>query len=253
MKVLIGYDGSPYADAAIHDLRDAGLAKDVDALVVTVGDAPESLADATDQADAAVRKLESCFPSWHVRAVAVGGRPATELIQRARAWGARLVVVGSQGRSAVGRLIFGSVSLEVAIDSTCSVRIGRGALKEDVNDAPRILVGLDGSKSSERTIKHVLKRAWPEGTELRIIAVGDVPARTKRGGMIELAQAQGLGVSAEIRQGDPATTLMTEADEWKADCIFVAAAGFGNSGDHSINGVSTELAKNANCSVEIVR
>ena len=40
MRLLIGYDGSSYADAAIADLQRAGLPPDVEALVVTVGDAP---------------------------------------------------------------------------------------------------------------------------------------------------------------------------------------------------------------------
>jgi hypothetical protein len=39
-RVLIGYDGSTYADDAIDDLRRAGLPRDVEALVVTVGEAP---------------------------------------------------------------------------------------------------------------------------------------------------------------------------------------------------------------------
>jgi hypothetical protein len=39
MKLLFGYDGSSYADAAHDDLRRAGLGREVEALVVSVGDA----------------------------------------------------------------------------------------------------------------------------------------------------------------------------------------------------------------------
>jgi hypothetical protein len=38
MKVLIAYDGSSYADAALDDLRRAGLPREGEALVVSVGD-----------------------------------------------------------------------------------------------------------------------------------------------------------------------------------------------------------------------
>ena len=38
MKMLFAYDGSSYADAALDDLRRAGLPRDAEALVVTVGD-----------------------------------------------------------------------------------------------------------------------------------------------------------------------------------------------------------------------
>jgi len=39
IKVLIGYDGSSHSDAAVDDLRRAGLPSEVEALVVSVGDA----------------------------------------------------------------------------------------------------------------------------------------------------------------------------------------------------------------------
>ncbi len=38
MKVLVAYDGSAYADAALDDLRRAGLPGDAEALVVSVAD-----------------------------------------------------------------------------------------------------------------------------------------------------------------------------------------------------------------------
>ena len=38
-KLLIGYDGSGHADAAIDDLQRAGLPQDVEAIVLTVADA----------------------------------------------------------------------------------------------------------------------------------------------------------------------------------------------------------------------
>lgn len=291
MRVVIGYDGSIYADAAIEDLRRAALPEKAEALVVSVGEEPvvppfvsaesvdkafmsertisianhagahitESLADAREHADAAARQLESYFPNWRVRALAVGGSPAIELIQTAREWAAHLLVVGSQGRSAVGRLLFGSVSLEVAIDAACSVRIGR-PLEQDDHEARRIIVGLDGSEGSERTIKQVLKRSWPRGTQLRLIAVEDGTSLVKTAQMmsvsddpIELAEAPGIKVFAAIRNGDPASVLIDEARDWEAHCIFVDAGGFSGTSNGSGNNVSTRLATKAECSVEIVR
>ena len=34
MRILVGYDGSPYAEAAIYDLRRAGLPADADVAVI---------------------------------------------------------------------------------------------------------------------------------------------------------------------------------------------------------------------------
>ena len=290
MRVLIGYDGSTYADAAIEDLRRAGLPEKAQALVVSVGEDPivppfvndgvdkafisdrtiaianhagahisESLASAKEHSEAAARLLESYFPNWHVHPLVLGGSPAIELIQKAREWAAHLVVVGSQGRTAVGRLLFGSVSLEVASDAFCSVRIGR-APGQEAHDPCRIIVGLDGLAGSERAIKQVLKRRWPVGTELRMIGIENGTSLIKTAEMmsatsepIELTEAPGLKVFAEVKRGDPAAILLGEAREWEADCIFVDSQGFGSTNNGTGSYVSTRLATKADCSVEIVR
>ena len=38
MKILVGYDGSESADAALDDLRRAGLPREAKALIVSVGE-----------------------------------------------------------------------------------------------------------------------------------------------------------------------------------------------------------------------
>ena len=115
MRVLIGHDGSSYADAAMVDLARAGLPKNVEAVIVTVGDAPlvapfashriieqtfvgervlsivehankqaaEALSDVRGIAQNAALKLSTYFPSWKVRSEAVAGRPADQLIRMA--------------------------------------------------------------------------------------------------------------------------------------------------------------------------
>lgn len=305
MKVLIGYDGSSYADAAVDDLRRAGLPGEIEALVVSVGDAPiipplashsviekafvgervvsivehankqtsQALQQANEMALNASKRLKSYFPDWQVHGEALAGTPASELMRKAEEWRAELIVVGSQGRSAIGRLILGSVSLQVASESRCSVRIGRRRAEKGNQIEPRILIGLDGSPGAERAIRNVLMRAWPEGTELRIIAVDDgvstiriadvVSASGKHvredtsvtaSRLIKLAGARGLNVSAGIKRGDPQRVLIAEAREWEADCIVIGSRGSSNTPRGFFAGsVSTGLAANAECSIEILR
>ena len=38
MRILIGYDGSEGSDAALDDLRKAGLPRDVEALIVSIAE-----------------------------------------------------------------------------------------------------------------------------------------------------------------------------------------------------------------------
>jgi len=201
MKVLIGYDGSECADAALDDLKRAGLPREADCLVVSVADvfvpppiqesdeifppyvpagikrahehAAREVGRARELAETAKTKLSKLFPSWEIRSEACADSPAWALIKRAWKWKPNLVVVGSHGHSALGgRLILGSVSLRVLYEAETSVRVARGSAKDE--DSPiRILIGVDGSTNSQACLDHVAQRSWPRRTEIRLLAALD--------------------------------------------------------------------------------
>src|SRR6185436_9829193 len=109
MKVLIAYDGSEFANAAIEDLKLAGLPRTGEALVMTVADVfvpppgdeevdntspvyvPDSvrrahqraqtkLEQAAGIADQAGKKVKESFPEWDVRHEALADSPAWALV-----------------------------------------------------------------------------------------------------------------------------------------------------------------------------
>ena len=204
MKVLIGYDGSEHSDAAIDDLSLAGIPRDSEILIASIGDllmsSPE-LSEIIGQAftssrvaaglekaqthaervtkeaeEAAVRaevRVRKLFPGSNVRADVLIGTPAWVLIDVADKWNADLVVVGSHGRSALQRLFLGSVSKRLVTDSHSSVRIGRPRRRTDLDAPPRLVIGVDGSPAAEQAIYAVGHRVWPAGTEVRLLAVDD--------------------------------------------------------------------------------
>ena len=314
MKVLIAYDGSECADEALADLPRAGLPDDTEALVFTVGDvilpppspanydvtakamASRRVASAVGQAQAQAAQaieearriagrgresLRSAFPRWEVRAEAVAGAPAFAIIERARDWPADLVVVGTQGRTALGRLIMGSVSHKVATEANNSVRVARCRGDAREGSPIRLLVGFDGSSSARAAARAVARRAWPAGTTALLVAVAEqqgtpvtaglirtAPVTTPDGGgkgrdtlraAVETAEddlsaAAGLHVTCEIRDGDAKSVLMEEADRSRADCIFVGSRGLSGRVERFLLGsVSAALVKDAPCSVEVVR
>jgi nucleotide-binding universal stress UspA family protein len=312
MRVLIGYDGSESADAGLDDLQKAGLPRESKALIVSVGEVvmspllagsevagmpvtPQSVKIALAQADAqtaqslkeaeelagkAGARLRSYFPTWEVETVGLSGWPATELIQQADEWNADLVVVGSHGRSALGRFILGSVSKKVVTDSLHSVRVARAAVETNSGNPARIMIGVDGSPEAEQAVRGVGARVWSEATQVRVITVDDgaSPARISQilptaaemirsindkaaeaaRIMTEWAadelRAIGLQVSVAIKKGVPGRLIIEEAQEWKADSIFVGSRRFSGALQRFwLGSVSTELVTNAHCSVEVVR
>ena len=209
MKILIAYDGSDCAEAALDDLKRAGLPVRAEAHILSVAEAwlpppPPSSYEEVEQArevkvpadlkrvyartSAAVKEalalaarareqVKTNFPLWDVLAETGSGSPAWELVFKADQWRPDLIVVGSHGRNAVGRFVLGSISQRVLTEARCSVRIARGRVEEPGSPL-RMIIGIDGSPGSEAAVRAVAIRMWPQGSEARLVVVDDplIPA-----------------------------------------------------------------------------
>ena len=311
MKLLIAYDGSECAEATLDDLQLAGLPGDAEALVLSVAELwlPPPLPSAVEVvegalaahtpaelqreymkesspvlearglAESARARLRKNFPGWEVRAESYYGSPAREVLRVADEWGPHLVVVGSHGRTALGRFVMGSVSQKVLNEARSSVRVARGRVEVEPRTC-RILVGVDGSPGAEAAVREVAARTWPKGSEARVLIVDDAldlgfvervipPLRkaveqenkeeaawvqeTVDHAVMQLSAA-GLSTSSVIKTGDPRHDLVGEAERWGADSIFVGSHRFGNRVERFLLGsVAAAVAARAHCSVEVTR
>lgn len=288
MRLLIGYDGSECADAALDDLRRAGLPGEAEVLLFSVAETwlmPSAglevvTAEIADQYERRVEELRQRlgmarerllghFPQWEVE-VAVGtGSVGSTILRRAEEWSADMVVVGSHGYSGIRKLLLGSVSQRIASSAHCSVRIARGRLEENGESPERLVVGLDGSIDSDIAVYVVAHRRWSASAEVRLVtSVGPLDgARTvvEEKAAIErlhahaagILESEGLTVSSVISFEDPRHAIITEAESWGADAIFIGSHGAGQGrqwlGQFMLGSVSTAIAGRAHCSVEIVR
>jgi nucleotide-binding universal stress UspA family protein len=311
MKLLIAYDGSRCADAALDDLTHAGLPVKGEAMVISVAEvwlpppppssleivemavtakghlglerkymaSSEAVKDAHQLAAKAAARFRANFPAWTVRHEAVWGSPNWEVFSQAREWNADLIVVGSHGRTALGRFFLGSISQWLLNEARCSVRVARGKIDEP--DFPvRLIVGLDGSQNANIALEQVAARNWPEKSEVRVVVV-DQPLEPNFAGEFipairysidesiaeesanshklaeDAAQKlrdKGLRADALVKLGDPKHDLVKFAEEWRADCIFLGATGLTSRVERFLLGsVAGAVAARAHCSVEIVR
>jgi len=311
MKILIGYDGSECADSALDDLTQAGLPASGEVHILSVAEVwlpppppssyeiIEGARHATSpaglqrefakrcaaakwelaRAERARDRVQSRFPHWKVTADSSCGSAAWELVAKSDEWRPDLIVVGSHGRTALGRFVLGSVSQRVLTEAKCSVRIARGRVEEP-NSPVRIIVGTDGSPASDEALRAVAARQWPAQSEVKVILVDDPLAPEFLGKIIpplertleadrreerawvekisahsvDLLRAAEIKVTCEVREGDPKRELCKAAEEWGASCIFVGSAGFSNRLERFVLGsVSAAVAARAHCSVEVIR
>jgi len=208
MNILIAYDGSRHADAAIDDLARAGLPDSARALVLSVVDAwlpaedppggkgdtvlpgLKDIRDSVNRCVEAQRKIAETgaarvrrnFPGWQVTSDACADAPAVAIIRRAEGENggvdgigtrADLTVIGSRGQGTIKRLLLGSVAQKVMHGLRGSLRIGKSTGVEEpgvsfAQHPPRIVVGVDGSSDSNAAIEMVAARSWPLGTHVLV-------------------------------------------------------------------------------------
>ncbi len=292
-KIMVAYDGSDFANAALTDLRFAGLPEnDTEVLVMSVAEVwlpptdsenPETppsvaeivrkkheknlkiLEDTKDLTEKAAEKLRTFFPNWSIKAEATYGSPAWEILSRADEFKPDLIAVGSQGLSAFQRILLGSVSQKIVTEAKCSVRVSRRT-NEDANIPARLVLAFDGTDGAEKAAEVISKRLWQPESEVRVVIVedyedvrnsftGDNLSLEERGeDIVKLLQKVNLEASLKILEGDPKSLIIREAEHFQADCIYVGATKFSGAMERFLLGsVSSAITARAHCSVEVVR
>ena len=142
-RVVVGLDGSEHSRHALSFMASLPLAADTELLLVGVAEkthfprsAPSVVAD---QLHAFVAELDEEEQSRKLQILAdaektinrkgrvqlksVVGNPPDEIVAAAKTTGAQLIVLGSRGIGRLQRLVLGSVSESVLLQSECTVMI----------------------------------------------------------------------------------------------------------------------------------
>jgi len=282
-SILVPTDGSPTADlAADHALA---LAEAFDASVTVLGvvDASEAAGafdaggvddEYLDGLETEARRsvdpvIERAEGRVSVDAAVVEGDPAETIVDRATDHD--LVVLGTHGRSAVGRVLAGSTSAQVVRESPVPVVTVGGDDTEPASGYDDVLIPTDGSDAAEVAVDHGIAVADAFDATLHTAYVVDVgalaggagvtvgggaPGTTGAAGsdllkpmiqngeeatqrVADRARDAGLEVAMDVLEGSPGSTLVNYVEE--EDIDFVAMGTHGHTGlDRVLLGSTTE-------------
>ena len=288
MKLLMALDGSTGSDAVLKEVAARPWPSGSECCLLTAIDpyfftkAPLVLAEAKKDAQAAlddgVEQLKST--GLAPRTEIVLENPRRGIPRVASEWKADLLMMGSHGRGAFGRLLVGSTVQAALRHAACSVEIVRERAKNGKeNKGLRVLMATDGSECAEVAVRSVAERPWPAGTEIRVISCPELPLMTgaypyyppdvltevamanetqakaavQKG--VELLKKTGLRVSEEVTepQESPVRAILGMADLWGAELIVVGSHGRRGFDRMVMGSVSESVALHAHCSVEVVR
>ena len=145
----------------------------------------------------------------------------------------------------------------------------------------KILLATDGSDSSKAAVNSVARRPWPDGSEVKIVSVVEIPytpttdawilpatyytevenaVRDQSEAAVNYAFQQissrkpaGLEISSKIMSGSAKEAILDLAEAWDADLIVLGSHGYKGWQRFLLGSVSHAVATHAHCSVEIVR
>ncbi|BBX45879.1 universal stress protein [Mycobacterium cookii] len=284
--IVVGVDGSPGSDAAVSwAAREASLRGEIVTLMhvvqpvvvswpVSAGQASvaewqdENARQAIDRARKGVDAVLDPERQHDVRSEVLYSHPVDALVDASK--DARMIVVGSHGRGALGRLLMGSVSRGVAEHSHCVVAVIHASPDPRPDDAGApILLGIDGSPASEAATAWAFEEASRRAAPLIALhAWSDVGVFPIFGMDWRDYQGEGEEVLAERLAGwqehypdvhltrrlvcdTPAHWLLEESQ--RSQLVVVGSHGRGGFGGMRLGSVSAAIAQSATVPVIVVR
>jgi len=260
MRVLIGFDGSATARAAVDEVLrypwPSGLKVRAVVALGGIEGAPalrERVQEALrNQAAWVEERLRKRWPA--ARAVLSADRPAAAVLAESARMRADLVVLGWRGHGPIRRLLMGSVSRKIAREATAAVMVVRGS-SGTPKAAKRFVLGYDGSRNARRALHLLAKLAPTPGARALVLTslppqysppLSPLPQRARALVLAGIRQAErareqqartrleraagvlrrrGWSVVTRFTQQAPLLSLLEAASDFDADALVVGARG----------------------------
>lgn len=278
-KILLATDASEDAALAAHAALDIARGADSELHVVHVWRTlPSSRFEAyirRELSREAARLLDEQVEKIAAAGGAVSekhlreGPKADEILSLAAELGSDLIVMGTRGHGAVGRLLLGSVAEGVVYHARCPVLVVRGG--EAGWPPARVIVGDDGSEDAWAAARLALSlaelfgasallvRAYPKQPEIddESATTEDGAAAEERGrdeGALDdrianLEKEIGIDLEVSTSFGNPAEAVLAVAERGEAggerSLVAVGHRGLGTLGLMRLGSVSTKVLRAA--------
>ncbi|WP_076261838.1 universal stress protein [Intrasporangium flavum] len=289
-RIVVGFDGSAGASAALEWAAGAAADRRCDLEVVTAlpladgWSVPIGLALAvvparprhrTDARVEDARQLAAKYlPDDAVTLTEVAGAAVATLVHASEE--ARLLVVGNRGHGAFGSVVLGSVSASVARHAYCPVTVVRGAVDEPDRRRP-VTVGVDYLQPSGAAVRFAADQAARWGVPLRVVSAWALlnqgaaglahqpPGETNEWALTRFGMARGAALDAaglarqvahdlvvEIVTPEAPAAPTLEEDSRRSGLVVLGSRRLGPLERMVLGSVSRAVLNHASCPVTVV-
>lgn len=281
--ILVGFDDSLSSKAALNEAsnwvkRNGGKVILVHAVYFDTeefGIAPEQLEKRLKIGEKACLQTKEMLTSEfgiEVQSLLCEGEPPEVILDVAKGKKADLIVLGTYGRKGLNRLLMGSVTSHVIVNSGIDVLVVKKQCTECTGSYKSILVPFDGSEFSKKALDRACKLSKVDGANITVLYV--IPryeemieffrtdsiqqslfdeAEKIMGEAKKIALPYEVSIAATIQEGHAADKIVEIADKLKNDLIIIGTYGW-KGVNKAIMGSTTErVIMNAKCPVLVVR
>jgi nucleotide-binding universal stress UspA family protein len=194
----------------------------------------------------------------NVESVICEGEPPEVIVDMARGKNADLIALGTYGRKGFKRLLMGSVTSQVIMNSPCDVLVVTRECTRCTGKYSSLLVPFDGSESSKKALVRACELSKLDGGEITVLYV--IPryeemmdffktesvtkslfqqAEKILEGAKKIAAGLGVQIKAVVQEGHSSDKIVELADKFKNDLIVMGTHGWSGM-DKAIMGSTAE-------------
>lgn len=281
--IVVGFDGSESGRAAL--IESANRVKKHGGRIILVnavyfdeeefGIAPEQLDKRFEIGKQACSHAKDMILSEfgiQIEAFVCQGEPHEVLISMAVSKNADLIAMGTHGRKGLKRLIMGSVTAGVILNSPCDVLVVKKPCTTCTGQYNAILLPFDNSDFSKKALSRAYALAKEEGSDVTILYV--IPRyeemiefmktdsireslRDEARKILEAAKnsisGNGTLIKAVVQEGQAAEQIVEVAGKLHNDLIVMGSCGWTGMNKAIIGSTTERVIANAACPVLVVR
>lgn len=281
--IVVAFDGSEYSRAAL--IESSNLAKRHGGKVIMVHAIyfdEEEFSVAPEQREKRFNLgKEVCYQTRDMtvsdldidmESLVCEGEPPEVIVDIAGEKKADLIAMGTYGRKGLKRLLMGSVTSKVIINSPCDVLVVKKPCTECTGEYKSVLVPFDGSEFSKKALGRACLLSKIDGSDVTVLYVipryeemiGFFRTESIKNALTQEAQkiineakkialSHGVSIATTIQEGHAWNKIIETANGLKNDLIVVGPYGW-KGVDKAIMGSTTErVIMNASCPVLVVK